>query len=304
MVQEFRKQGIQRLQVRTPLTCREPHGMCAKCYGETENGPAQIGDNVGIRAGQSLGEKATQLSLRQFHVGGFGGEAPAKQAADMIRLPENMPNKATVTRVGGKVSAVKPTQDGWKVFVSNKERVVDHFVPKGRAVTVDVGDTVKKAQAVSDGTVDPRDVLKITNDLGQAQQALVDGIHKIYGKYGIHKKHAETLVRSMTNLARVDEPGTSEFQKGDFVPYYRAQAWNRENDGSMTVTPIIKGVTTLPQIRDDWAAAMGYRNIRQLLSEAASTGKPSEVHSTNYRSSLLLKPTDFGRPRKTGGAKY
>jgi len=304
LVQEFRKKGVQRVTVRTPLTCREPHGICAKCYGETEKGPAQLGDNVGIRAGQSLGEKATQLSLRSYHLGGFGTEAPAKQVASMLMLPENMPNKATITKQGGKVSYVKSTEDGWQVGVSNKERVLEHFVPKGRVITVDIGDTVKQAQALSDGTVDPRDVFKITNDLGQAQQALVDGIQRIYGKYGIHKKHAEVLVRSMTNLARVDEPGTSEYQKGDFVPYYAAQAWNRDNDGSMTVSPIIKGMSSLPQLKDEWAPALGYRNVRQLITDAAATGKTSKVHSLNYRSALLLKPTDFGGPRRGGRAEY
>lgn len=304
IVQELRKRSIQRVTVRTPLTCREPHGICAKCYGETEKGPAQLGDNVGIRAGQSLGEKATQMSMRNFHTGGFGAEAPAQMVSSMLMLPEKMPNKATITSQGGKISFVKSTQDGWKVGVSNKEKVSEHFVPKSRAVTVDVGDTVKQAQAISDGTVDPRDVFKVTNDLGQAQQALVDGIHKIYGKYGIHKKHAEVLVRSMTNLSRVDEPGTSEYQKGDFVPYYKAQAWNRENDGSMTVSPIIKGMSTLPQMRDEWAPALGYRNIRQLLTDAAATGKKSKIHTTNYRSALLLKPTDFGGKRRGGRAEY
>ena len=273
IIQELRKQGVKKVPIRSPLACREAHGVCATCYGETENGPAQLGDNVGLRAAQGLGERSTQLSMRNFHTGGFNAEAPAKQLASFLRMPENMPNKASLAQKAGRVTEIRPAIDGLDVVTSDGEKTSTSFVPRTRTVSVSVGDYVKPAQAVSDGAVDPREVLNITKDLPSAQRALVKSISGIYGRYGIQSKHVELLVRGLTNLARVDDPGSSNNLKGDFIPFYAAQAWNRENDGSLDVTPVLKGVTTLPQTRDEWASGMAYRNVRQLLGRAASLGR-------------------------------
>ncbi len=238
------------------------------------------------------------------NTGGFNAEAPAKQLASFLRMPENMPNKASLAPKAGRVTEIRPAIDGLDVVISDGEKVSTSFVPRTRTVSVSVGDYVKPAQAVSDGAVDPREVLNITKDLPSAQQALVKSISGIYGRYGIQSKHVELLVRGLTNLARVDDPGSSNNLKGDFIPFYAAQAWNRENDGSLDVTPVLKGVTTLPQTRDEWASGMGYRNVRQLLGRAASLGEKARTHTLNPRASLLLDPTQFGKGRDKGGVTY
>ena len=66
------KSGIDRLEVRSPLTCESAKGICAKCYGQSlsTRNKVQIGEAVGVIAAQSIGEPGTQLTLRTFHVGG------------------------------------------------------------------------------------------------------------------------------------------------------------------------------------------------------------------------------------------
>ena len=67
--------GIDRVQVRSALTCESPKGICAKCYGQSlsTRNKVQIGEAVGVIAAQSIGEPGTQLTLRTFHVGGVAG---------------------------------------------------------------------------------------------------------------------------------------------------------------------------------------------------------------------------------------
>lgn len=66
---------IEKIEVRSPLTCEAPRGICAKCYGRNlaTNKMVQRGEAVGVVAAQSIGEPGTQLTLRTFHVGGIAG---------------------------------------------------------------------------------------------------------------------------------------------------------------------------------------------------------------------------------------
>ena len=67
--------GIDRVEVRSPLTCESTKGICASCYGQSlsTRKNVQIGEAVGVIAAQSIGEPGTQLTLRTFHVGGVAG---------------------------------------------------------------------------------------------------------------------------------------------------------------------------------------------------------------------------------------
>ena len=66
------KRNIQRVLIRSVLTCEIEHGVCVKCYGRNlaSDKPAEIGDALGIIAAQSIGEPGTQLTMRTFHIGG------------------------------------------------------------------------------------------------------------------------------------------------------------------------------------------------------------------------------------------
>ena len=69
------KAKIERVMVRSPLTCEARHGLCAKCYGRdlARGGVIRMGEAVGVIAAQSIGEPGTQLTLRTFHTGGVAG---------------------------------------------------------------------------------------------------------------------------------------------------------------------------------------------------------------------------------------
>jgi len=72
---KIQESGIDRVQVRSALTCESDKGICAKCYGQSlsTRNKVQIGEAVGVIAAQSIGEPGTQLTLRTFHVGGVAG---------------------------------------------------------------------------------------------------------------------------------------------------------------------------------------------------------------------------------------
>ena len=75
LAEAVEKAGIDKVQVRSALTCESTKGICAKCYGQSLStlNKVQIGESVGVIAAQSIGEPGTQLTLRTFHVGGVAG---------------------------------------------------------------------------------------------------------------------------------------------------------------------------------------------------------------------------------------
>lgn len=75
--QEIEDVGIEKVYVRTVLTCESKHGICKKCYGRNlaNNRPVDIGEVAGIVAAQSIGQPGTQLTMRTFHVGGTASTA-------------------------------------------------------------------------------------------------------------------------------------------------------------------------------------------------------------------------------------
>lgn len=89
--------GIERVTIRSVLTCRAKRGVCAKCYGRdlARGKPIQIGEAVGIIAAQSIGEPGTQLTMRTFHIGGT-----ARRLAEQSTL---------TTRSGGTVRFIDLT---------------------------------------------------------------------------------------------------------------------------------------------------------------------------------------------------
>jgi len=236
--------------------------------------------------------------------GGFGELPPVKQLANLIRLPSPMPGRATISRQAGSVSKVKKTSEGTEVSVLGKAGEETHFIPPNRRVSVEVGDTVKMAQPLSSGIVDPREVMDVTGDLYLTQRSMVDSIADLYRKYKLRPKNYEVLVRSITNLAEVEDPGSSPYQKGDMVPFQLATAWNRENDSSLKVVPVLKGVTSLPQYRDDWLSALGYRNIKRILAEAAAVGEKASLRSLNPTPAMLMDPTGFGKSKTPEDPRY
>ena len=75
IVKKIESTSIEKVEVRSPLTCESPRGICAKCYGRNlaTGKMVQNGESVGVVAAQSIGEPGTQLTLRTFHVGGIAG---------------------------------------------------------------------------------------------------------------------------------------------------------------------------------------------------------------------------------------
>ena len=139
--------GVQRVFVRSPLTCASKRGMCRACYGRSmATGKAiLLGEAVGIIAAQSIGEPGTQLTMRTFHTGGVAGlditsGLPRIEELFEARTPKGM---ALLSEIDGKVE-IDDNVEGRQLRIVNEEEYQDEYaLPKGYKATVEAGDWVE-----------------------------------------------------------------------------------------------------------------------------------------------------------------
>lgn len=130
--------GVEKVYIRTVLTCESKHGVCRKCYGRNlaTNRPVEIGEAVGTIAAQSIGQPGTQLTMRTFHVGGT-----ASTSTENDKLIFSHP--VVVTRMTGQM--IERASDKRQVFTRKGfiyfNRVNKEFAaPKGAKILVSDGD--------------------------------------------------------------------------------------------------------------------------------------------------------------------
>ena len=305
---EIKKAKKSKVLVRTPLRCQASKGVCKKCLGISPTGnDYKVGDNVGVVAAQALGERGVQLSLKQFHSGGSAANKGLLNSIQRVRqiltMPEILPGSAVLARTSGRIDKIeKDPAGGYRVKIRDEE----HYIPHGLSLTVKKGDTVEKGSAITTGVINPRELLELT-DLQTVQNYLTDALHSIYKQEGVKRIHPEIIVKSLTDLGEVEDPGDHpEFLKGDLTSAQKIQAWNAENKGKKPIKwkPVLKGIDILPLDRtEDWLARLAYRHQGETLQQGAAEQWVSEIHGTHPVPGLVYG-AEFGKPKSPEKGPY
>ncbi|NPB06965.1 MAG: DNA-directed RNA polymerase subunit beta' [Aquificae bacterium] len=145
LAEKIARAGIEKVKIRSPLTCEAKHGVCAMCYGWdlSQRKLVSVGEAVGIIAAQSIGEPGTQLTMRTFHI---GGAATAQKVQSFVKtesegIVKYYNVKIVVNRKGEKINIAKDAAVG---VVTEEGRLVErHAIPYGAKLLVDEGTKVK-----------------------------------------------------------------------------------------------------------------------------------------------------------------
>lgn len=318
--------------VRSPLKCEAEHGLCQTCIGPSVEGSEhELGTNIGVIAAQSVGERAMQLMLKGFHTGGVreagGGSKVINQFdrfKDLTELPAKIPNAATVAMTGGKIEKLVPTDTGVEVYING----LKHFVgrdPNGNPLHQPlpganqdsryilwkppvVGDFVKAGDVLSDPNrtaVNPHDLYRATGSIDEVQNHIASEMNKIYEGQGVRRRMLETVVKAMSNLTKVEDPGDHPYiLRGEFHPTSVIKHINESDlKGKMPILhkPVLKGVDMLPlSLQEDWMAKMQHAHLKDTLYEAAAQGLTSHLHGPHPVPGVAYG-AEFGLPPR--GAK-
>jgi len=140
--------GIDRIRVRSPLTCESPRGCCARCYGVDRSTGKMVeeGMAVGIIAAESIGEPGTQLTMRTFHIGGTASRAVLQsehRATQEGKIRYHAIRAVTVKEESG-ARLISLKHNGEILVQDAKDRELERFsVPLGAALLKEDGKSVK-----------------------------------------------------------------------------------------------------------------------------------------------------------------
>jgi DNA-directed RNA polymerase subunit beta' len=351
--------GIDRIYVRSPLSCQSRRGACQHCYGRdlARGRLVELNNAVGIIAAQSIGEPGTQLTLRTFHTGGVVGlditsglprvkelfEARTPRAQAIISEIDGIAEVAedeTGKRI--KITSTDVFHDeylvpkGWQALVTsgqsvdfgsplahpeavageeseaitqtnadsqaltarvagvvtlNDNQIVinyeeteerEYTVPAATHIRVESGDQIKAGQQLTDGSIDPQDILSI---LGReaVQRYLVDEVQKVYRSQGVNidDKHIEVIVHQMLARVRIDSSGDTEMVPGELVDRFRYEDINAkvlaEGGEPATAHTVLMGITRASLSTDSWLAAASFQETTRVLTDAAIYGKVDKL---------------------------
>lgn len=276
--------------VRSPLKCAHGQGICAKCFGLNENGSYhEVGTNIGVIAGSSMGEPATQLAMDSFHTGGVAASRGAGAVDKFTRLdqllmmPKILPSSATLASVEGPVQKIEkdPATNGHFIHIEGQK----HYVPSGLGVLVKPGQVVTRGDRLTEGPINPHELLPLT-DIHHVQNYLTEELYnKIYKDEHVKRRNIETVVRSLTNLSRVEDPGDSDHLHGDLTLRTIADEHNRNlkaGEKPIIARPIIRSAKQMAlDEHEDWMARLNYQRLRQTILEGAARGWKSDIHGPN-----------------------
>ena len=197
--------GIKEVKIRSVLTCNTRYGVCAKCYGRdlATGKTVDIGEAIGIIAAQSIGEPGTQLTMRTFHTGGVAGDDITQGLPRVEELFEARKHKglAIITEIPGTVKIVE-TKRKREVEVTNEYEKKTYQIPYGARLKVSSGDIVEAGDELTEGSVNPHDILKIKG-IRAVQTYLLQEVQGLSSaRVDINDKHIEVIIRQMLKRLR------------------------------------------------------------------------------------------------------
>ena len=275
--------GVEKVKIRTILTCKSHIGVCAKCYGANmaTGQRVQVGEAVGIIAAQSIGEPGTQLTMRTFHTGGVAGDditqgLPRVEELFEARKPKGL---AIIAEFGGKAE-IKETKKKREIIVTNDETGESkaYLIPYGSRIKILDGTVLEPGDELTEGSINPHDLLKIKG-LRAVQDYMISEVQRVYRLQGvdINDKHIEVIVRQMLKKIKVDEAGDSEFLPGTTV---EVLDFNEVNEALVeagkepaTGTQIMLGITKASLATNSFLSAASFQETTRVLTEAAINGK-------------------------------
>jgi len=311
------EEGIEKVRVRSPISCKSVRGICQKCYGWDlgKNQLIKLGEAVGIVAAQTIGEPGTQLTMRTFHTGGVAGGGditfglPRVQEIFEAREPGG---RAQISQIGGKVLEVTP-EGIIKIKVVNKSHnssknskveVVEYQIPPQMAIWVKPGQDIKEGQQLCEGSLDLKELFKI-GGAKEVQHYIINEIQKIYVSQGaiIHDKHIEVIVRQMFSRVKIKDTGQSFFTPGEIIEKAKFLEINstlkKEGKKPATSVPILLGISRIALTTDSFLSAASFQETSRVLIRAAIEGKEDKLRGLKENVIIgKLMPAGTGFQRK------
>ena len=275
--------GIEKVEIRSVLTCECRNGVCQKCYGRNlaTGNIVEVGEAIGIMAAQSIGEPGTQLTMRTFHTGGVAGGEDITQGLPRVEElfeARNPKGQATISTVAGKVTKIVEDHGKFKIYVKNKLEEVEHVTNYGAKLLVEKGDEVNPGDRLTEGNISPKELLAVTDPI-TTEEYILKEIQKAYRSQGvdISDKHIEVVVKRMISKIRISDGGDTSLLIGSVVNIRDFTDINKEaiikGKRPAVGKPMLLGITKASLETDSFLSAASFQETTRVLTDAAIKGK-------------------------------
>ena len=277
------KSGIEKVEIRSVLTCNTVNGVCQKCYGRNlaTGNLVEIGEAIGIMAAQSIGEPGTQLTMRTFHTGGVAGGEDITQGLPRVEElfeARNPKGQATIATIEGTIKSISEDHGKYRIVIKNKLEEVEHITNYGAKLRVEKGNTVLAGDKLTEGNISPKELLAVTDPI-TAEEYILKEIQKAYRAQGvdISDKHIEVVVRRMISKIRISDGGDTELLLGSLVSIREFTDINKEailkGKKPAKGKPILLGITKAALETESFLSAASFQETTRVLTDASIKGK-------------------------------
>ena len=279
---EIEKAGIESVAIRSVMTCKSKNGICAMCYGRNlaTGDPVNIGEAVGITAAQSIGEPGTQLTMRTFHTGGVAGSditqgLPRVEELFEARKPKGL---AEICEADGTVVSIETRKDN-KIEIKirgEEERI--YVVPYGARLRVSKGDFILAGEAITQGPLNPHDILRL-NGVEGVYQYLLKEVQRVYKNQGvdINDKHVEVILSQMLSKYKIEDAGDTDLLPGGLYSLSEVEEANERAEAEglepAKAKRVLLGITKASLATNSFLSAASFQETTRVLTDAAIKGK-------------------------------
>jgi DNA-directed RNA polymerase subunit beta' len=186
---------------------------------------------------------------------------------------------AVIAETDGRVEFGKDYKNKRRIIVKNDETTeeTEYLIPKGKHVSVQEGDFVRKGDPLVDGPRVPHDILKVLG-VEALSDYLVNEIQDVYRLQGvkINDKHIEVIVRQMLQKVEILDPGDTTFLAGEQVDRTEFDAVNSKlgtDETPAQAMPVLQGITKASLQTNSFISAASFQETTRVLTEAATAGK-------------------------------
>jgi len=313
VIEKMVSAGIAEVKIRSPLTCKAKEGLCALCYGWdlSRRKIVNIGEAVGIIAAQSIGEPVTQFSIGAYKKGVrivATKETEPTKVEDFFRA-DNKEDNCVLSEYDGRIKAVKDgkcPKEKVKRIIITAEGGKEEYKVQGKEVIVAEGDVVKCGDPLTDGEVNPYELLKLKGRIPTAQ-FLIDNLQEFFKKQGseVNRKHFEIILSELLKYAIVIDSGDSDFTIGRKVKKITIEIENEKliKDGRKPAVfeQFLSTIDSLVSSTDGFLLNASFENTPRELAKAALVGKIDYLKGIQENVMLgKLIPVGTGHPNYTG----
>ncbi|MBI4708753.1 MAG: DNA-directed RNA polymerase subunit beta' [Candidatus Portnoybacteria bacterium] len=294
--------GLEKIKVRSVITCQSRHGVCQMCYGYDlgNNQLVKLGEAVGIVTAQAIGEPGTQLTMRTFHTGGVAGGGDITQGLPRVEeIFECRPprGKGLVSELDGQVveiedkenqrivkisGQIKEKASGSKKKPVSKEEIKNYTVALNQGLWVKQGDLVTKGQQLCEGHLDLKELYRLAGKEAVHRYILreVQNIYTSQGE-GINDKHLEIIIKQMFSRLRIKDVGDTQFSSGDIVEKSEFLLENdrvkAEKSKPATAYQLLMGISKVSLTTESWLSSASFQETARVLIGAAIAGKKDRL---------------------------